>query len=648
VNTFRNRLSIWSLFLLSGIFLYLTSLYSYLLFHSLVELFSIIIGCTLFVIIWNSRDFAKEHFDYLTFIGIAFFFVSIIDLVHMLEYEGMYIFNSGYYATELWVAARYMESISLLVLMILQRYNKPLKLHMLMIVYAFITLSLIASILVFNVFPVSFIEGVGLTSFKIISEYVIIFILIIAALLLNKNKQKYSGLVYNYLHWSIIVTVFSELTFTLYQATDGLANFAGHILKVASFYLIYKAIIINCINKPYQTIFYELTENQQKAQNTMEQLRRSDQNKNQFISMLSHELRNPMASITMGISILGRVPAGSEQSIQAQKIIERQTSHLVRLVDDLLDINRISQNKIILKKEQVDLNYLIQQTVSDYQVQYAAKEVSLQAILPSGPIYCDADPVRMHQVIGILLHNALKFTNAQGKVTIDVQKDEHSQEMIVRVSDTGVGIALETLPQVFEPFVQADTSLDRNEGGLGLGLAIAKGMVELHNGHITVHSEGIGKGTQFTIRLPLMVTVEEKESEKVAHVPCSRSLRVLVIDDIPDIAEILCALLGQMGHEAVAAYSGSEGIEKAKIFKPQVLLCDIGLPAMSGYEVAEHFRSDPELKNIVLIALSGYAQPDDIMKSKAAGFDHHLAKPVDTIVLEELLSPKSGLPISWS
>lgn len=648
MNTFRNRLSIWSLFLLSGIFLYLTSLYSYLLFHSLVELFSIIIGCTLFVIIWNSRDFAKEHFDYLTFIGIAFFFVSIIDLVHMLEYEGMYIFNSGYYATELWVAARYMESISLLVLMILQRYNKPLKLHMLMIVYAFITLSLIASILVFNVFPVSFIEGVGLTSFKIISEYVIIFILIIAALLLNKNKQKYSGLVYNYLHWSIIVTVFSELTFTLYQATDGLANFAGHILKVASFYLIYKAIIINCINKPYQTIFYELTENQQKAQNTMEQLRRSDQNKNQFISMLSHELRNPMASITMGISILGRVPAGSEQSIQAQKIIERQTSHLVRLVDDLLDINRISQNKIILKKEQVDLNYLIQQTVSDYQVQYAAKEVSLQAILPSGPIYCDADPVRMHQVIGILLHNALKFTNAQGKVTIDVQKDEHSQEMIVRVSDTGVGIALETLPQVFEPFVQADTSLDRNEGGLGLGLAIAKGMVELHNGHITVHSEGIGKGTQFTIRLPLMVTVEEKESEKVAHVPCSRSLRVLVIDDIPDIAEILCALLGQMGHEAVAAYSGSEGIEKAKIFKPQVLLCDIGLPAMSGYEVAEHFRSDPELKNIVLIALSGYAQPDDIMKSKAAGFDHHLAKPVDTIVLEELLSPKSGLPISWS
>jgi signal transduction histidine kinase len=648
VNTFRNRLSIWSLFLLSGIFLYLTSLYSYLLFHSLVELYRIIIGCTLFVIIWNSRDFAKEHFDYLTFIGIAYFFVSIIDLVHMLEYEGMYIFNSGYYATELWIAARYMESISLAVLMILQRYNKPLKLHLLMIVYAFMTLSLIASILVFNVFPVCFIEGVGLTPFKIISEYVIILILIISALLLNKNKQKYSGLVYNYLLWSIIVTVFSELAFTLYQATDGLANFAGHILKVASFYLIYKAIIINCINEPYQTIFYELTENQQKAQNTMELLRRSDQNKNQFISMLSHELRNPMASITMGISILGRVPAGSEQSIQAQKIIERQTRHLVRLVDDLLDINRISQNKIILKKEQVDLNYLVQQTVSDYQVQYAAKKVSLQAILPSGPIYCDADPVRMHQVMGILLHNALKFTNAQGKVTIDVQKDEHSQEMIVRVSDTGIGIALETLPQVFEPFVQANTSLDRNEGGLGLGLAIAKGMVELHNGHITVHSEGIGRGTQFTIRLPLMVAVEEKESEKGAHVPCSRSLRILVIDDIPDIAEILCALLGQMGHETVAAYSGPEGIEKAKIFKPQVLLCDIGLPAMSGYEVAEHFRSDPELKNIVLLALSGYAQPDDIMKSKAAGFDHHLAKPVDTIVLEELLSPNSGLPISWS
>ena len=648
MNSFRNRLSIWILFLLTGIFLYLTNLYSYLLFHTLAELFSIIIGFTLFVIVWNSRGFFKDYFDYLTFIGIAYFFVSIIDFVHMLAYKEMYIFNSGYYATELWVAARYMESISLLVLMILQRYNKPLKLHMIMIVYAFITLLLIASILVFNVFPVCYIEGVGLTPFKIISEYVIILILIIAALLLNKNKQNYSDPVYNYLYGSIVLTAISEFAFTLYQATDGFANFAGHILKIASFYLIYKAIIITCIKEPYQTIFYELTEKQREAQDAMEQLSLSDQNKSQFISMLSHEFRNPLASILMGISIQGRVPPGSEQSIQAQKIIERQANHLVRLVDDLLDINRISQSKITLKKEQVDINQLIQQTVSDYQVQYAAKEVSLEAILPSGSVFCEADPARLLQVIGILLHNALKFTKPQGKVTVDVQKDEHSQEVIVRVSDTGVGIAPEILPQVFEPFVQADTSLERDDGGLGLGLAIAKGMVELHDGSITVHSEGIGKGTQFTIRLPLRVAVEEKEPERVADVPYSRSLRILVIDDIPDLAEILCELLGLMGHEAIAAYSGPEGIEKAKIFKPQVLLCDIGMPVMTGYEVAEHFRSDPELKNIVLLALSGYAQPDDIMKSKAAGFDHHLAKPVDTIVLEEILGPKSSLPIFWS
>jgi PAS domain S-box-containing protein len=376
---------------------------------------------------------------------------------------------------------------------------------------------------------------------------------------------------------------------------------------------------------------------EKKNQELIEQLCKADQNKNTFLNMLSHELRNPLASIMMSLSLLDRVSFDGEQALRAREIAIRQGKQLTHLVDDLLDVTRINQNKITLKKERIELNTLVKQTVADYQGQFIEKKVVLEAKLTSAPLYLEADPARLTQIIGNLLHNASKFTSQGDQVLVTVYHDKSTLEAIITVQDNGIGIKPELLPDLFQLFMQVDSTLDRSCGGLGLGLAVVKGMVELHGGSVAAHSKGLGSGTQFTMRLPVK-NLNEEEQEGSPKEITARSFRILVIEDIPDIAEILCSLLGCLGHEAIAAFNGSEGMAKAKEFQPEVVICDIGLPGMSGYEVARSLRSDKELKDIFLIALSGYAQPDDLEQSREAGFNMHLAKPVDLSILEQTLS----------
>jgi len=370
-----------------------------------------------------------------------------------------------------------------------------------------------------------------------------------------------------------------------------------------------------------------------------EALRKADQNKSQFISSLSHELRNPLASIMMSLSLLKHVSPGSEQALQAREIMERQTIQLSHLVDDLLDVTRISQNKIELRKELVELNSLVSKTIEDYKPMFIEKEVSMEVILFSKLLNIQADPTRLTQVIGNLLHNSLKFSDKGGKTQVIVSKSENNYEAVVEVKDNGLGIKSEILPNLFQPFMQADMSLDRSRGGLGLGLAIVKGMVELHGGSVTAHSEGLGKGAQFSIRLPLLQgndgKQEQQQQKEDGKTICAR--RIIVIDDIPDVAEILCSLLRHLGHEVTSASNGPKGLAKALEFTPEVIICDIGLPGMNGYEVARRIRSDNKLKDIFLIALSGYAQEDDKVQAMEAGFNKHLAKPVDLGILEKIL-----------
>ncbi len=382
-----------------------------------------------------------------------------------------------------------------------------------------------------------------------------------------------------------------------------------------------------------------IQESEKRAHTLVEELRKMDENKNQFLSMLSHELRNPLASIMMSVSLLDRVRPEGEQFRQAKEIIERQTTQLSRLVDDLLDVTRITKNKINLKKENINLIELISGALEDYKEQLASKGVQLKIELPPVPLYMEVDPARMTQVIGNLINNAAKFTAVGDTVEVSVWKDEDKQEVVICVKDDGLGIKPDILPDLFLPFIQVDSSLDRSSGGLGLGLAIVKGMVDLHGGSVAAASEGLGKGSQFTIRLPLPAVPKNNRVKQLQpNGKPSRTLRILVIDDIPDVAEIVCSLLRLLGHEAISANSGSEGIVKAKAFHPEILFCDIGMPGMNGYEVAESFRRDKELKDIFRVALTGYAQTEDLERAREVGFNRHLAKPVDIAILERTLA----------
>jgi CheY-like chemotaxis protein len=329
------------------------------------------------------------------------------------------------------------------------------------------------------------------------------------------------------------------------------------------------------------------------------------------------------------------------------EIARRQCNQLTHLVDDLLDINRISQNKIFLKKEQVELNEIIKLALLDNEQQFRGKSIRLN-VESASALYIEADALRLTQVIGNLLHNAAKYTGQGDLITVTISHDENTNEAVITVQDTGSGIEPECMDNLFEPFTQCDASLDRSFGGLGLGLAIVKRIVELHDGRVEAYSEGRGKGARFTITLPLL---KEKIREQVqidGIEPASKgSLNILLIDDNKDLTEVLCGFIDFLGHKPAAAHHGTEGIAKARAIRPDVIICDIGLPGMSGYEVARTIREDTELRHTFLIALSGYAQSEDIECSMQAGFDCHLGKPVSIGTLQQAFNAVNGSkPIS--
>ena len=374
-----------------------------------------------------------------------------------------------------------------------------------------------------------------------------------------------------------------------------------------------------------------LQESKKLALNFVDKLRRVNQQRNEFINILSHELRNPLTSAMMGVDLIDMQHESGEVK-KTNKIVRRQLKQLNHMVDDLMDVARITENRITLNKEEVDLNQLVRNAIEDYQWQFAEKGVILNSEFTE-PLKLSADSVRMTQAVGNLLNNSLKFTETGNVVYVSVSQSEDKRDAMITVRDTGIGIDQEALSYLFEPLLQVDKSLDRKNGGLGLGLAITKGIVELHGGTVEVTSDGLGEGTQSIIRLPIPYTVEAYSSETGKE----DGLRILVIDDMPDITEIMTALLEHLGHEVITAESGFEGIAKAKVFHPHILFCDIGLPGISGYEVAEFFTADEELKDTHLIAFSGYSQPEDRERSKEAGFKAHLAKPVEMEVLKSIL-----------
>jgi PAS domain S-box-containing protein len=352
-------------------------------------------------------------------------------------------------------------------------------------------------------------------------------------------------------------------------------------------------------------------------------LREADHQKNQFLAVLSHELRNPLAPIRNGLYILERAPHDSDQASRARAVIDRQVGHMTRLVDDLLDISRIAHGKVQLQRKPLDLEELAQRTVEDLRSIFVESDVNLDVRGAASEVWVNGDVTRLAQAIGNLLTNAAKFTPRGGTATVSLRTE--LDEAVLSVTNTGSGIAPEVLPHLFEPFAQADTSLDRSKGGLGLGLALVKGLVEMHGGTVSASSDGRA-GATFTIRLPLHIPATPTRAALHAG-PNGPRRRVLVIEDNIDAADTLRDALELGGHLVEVAYDGAKGIEKARTFEPDVVLCDIGLPGMDGYDVARTMRADAKLGRVGLIALSGYAQPDDVSKAKEAGFDAHLAKP---------------------
>ncbi len=374
----------------------------------------------------------------------------------------------------------------------------------------------------------------------------------------------------------------------------------------------------------------------------VDELAEADRRKDEFLAMLSHELRNPLAPILNAVHIIRL--RGEDPVVRARMrdVVEQQVRCMTRLVDDLLDVSRITRGKIHLHHEPVTLSVLIQHSLETVRPVLESKQHQLQLSLPDEPIHLWADPLRLEQVLNNLLSNAAKYTDPGG--LIQVRAEVLGHDVSIQIRDNGIGIAPEMVDEIFHLFSQVNHSLARSQGGLGIGLTLARNLVRLHEGTLIARSDGLGKGSEFIIRLPHRKSFpqDEGESSKAEAKPDRHSCRVLVVEDNVQLAESLCLIVNLWGHECRVSHSGAEAIKLVEVFKPGVVLLDIGLPGMDGYAVAEELRNDSELKGITVIAMTGYGRDEDRMRSRSAGFDHHLVKPLDLDALELLLARLGG------
>jgi PAS domain S-box-containing protein len=366
-------------------------------------------------------------------------------------------------------------------------------------------------------------------------------------------------------------------------------------------------------------------------------LSEANRRKTEFLAMLAHELRNPLAPISNAVRAL-RVGHGDAKVARAALgMFERQVGQLARLVDDLLDLSRATRGKIVLRKQTVELVPIVEQAVEAVRARYGSLDQELTVTLPTQAVYLSADAARLAQVIGNLLNNACKFTDPGGHVGLTVAHE--GAQVVIRVRDDGIGIAAEQLPHLFKMFTQADTSLERTRDGLGIGLTLVDALVKMHDGTVQARSGGLGRGSEFEVRLPALAdgaatVVETAESEPITTV----GRRILIVDDNVDGADSLAMLLEEVGHETHKAHDGVAALDMAEHVRPDVVLLDIGLPRLNGYEVCQRLRERPWAEQLMIVALTGWGQEEDRQRSLDAGFDNHMVKPVDHNHLTRLLA----------
>jgi len=378
---------------------------------------------------------------------------------------------------------------------------------------------------------------------------------------------------------------------------------------------------------------YDVSAVRQQAEALVDLHRRKDE----FLAMLSHELRNPLAPISNAVQLLRlqRDESGLQQ--RARTIIERQLGQLVRLVDDLLEVSRISAGRIHLQREQLDMRSIVERGVETVRPLIEQRRHALAVRLPPSPIWIDGDATRLEQVVVNLLNNAAKYTDEGGQIWLSLQQE--GTEAVLRVRDSGVGIAPDLMPRIFTLFTQAERSLARSQGGLGIGLALVQRLVEMHGGRVEAYS-ALGKGSEFVVRLPVVLAAAANPpSPPIAEAnPTGPSLRMLVVDDNVDSADSLAMLMRASGHDVRTAHDGPSALEAALEYRPNVVLLDIGLPGLDGYEVAKRMRQQPGFQNVVLVAMTGYGKESDRQRAQEAGFDHHLVKPARFEHLQKILA----------
>jgi signal transduction histidine kinase/CheY-like chemotaxis protein len=405
--------------------------------------------------------------------------------------------------------------------------------------------------------------------------------------------------------------------------------------ELTSFFLLSYTITLTMTGLVMSAIIGQRKQAELTVRQRVHELQDSERHINEFLAMLSHELRNPLAPMVNALALMRKVPANQHPELLG--IIERQVAHLSHIVDDLLDVSRITRGKILLQKAVVDLNDIIARALDASRPLIAAHGHAVESHFSGERLFVDVDATRIAQVALNLINNAVKYTPTGGTIAISVSREPGNA--LFKVRDSGIGIGPELLPKVFDLFMQGDRALDRSEGGLGIGLTIARRIVEMHGGSIDVSSSGPDRGSEFLVRIPLASA--PAPAANVAHDNgAARRIerrRLLVVDDHRENADTLATLLASLGHEVATAYDGRTAIELAQQFRPDAVLLDIGLPGMNGYEVARTLRSAPDGARVFLIAVSGYGQDEDRRRSLEAGFDHHLVKPVDPAQLGDII-----------
>jgi len=380
----------------------------------------------------------------------------------------------------------------------------------------------------------------------------------------------------------------------------------------------------------------------QMAQVARGQAEAANRSKDEFLAMLGHELRNPLFAVRNSLAAAMLDPLSRDRALE---IARRQTDQLDRIVDDLLDVARINQGRVPLKRSRLPLARILKQSVDGAQAVMVERRHALALTLPEEAIVLNADPERLEQVFGNLLSNAAKYTHPGGTITVTAKRE--ADVAVISVQDNGIGIAQDLLPRMFDLFRQGERALDRAQGGLGIGLTLVRSIVQLHGGNVEAKSGGVGTGSEFIVRLPALPSVIGAETTEPSLAPQSRArhlaARVLMVEDNPDSAESFVMILELLGHHVRLVHDGSQALEAAHSNVPDVMLIDIGLPGMDGYEVAAAVRNDPALKHLVLVAITGYGREEDKHRAMAAGFDYHLVKPIDLGILQELVG-RATLP----